>query len=1105
MQPRVLLTALALVVFLIVGALMILGDPESPVFPDAPTVLPETPVNVEVLPEITVDRVRDPELPEISAAGRGVITGSVFSGADSTLPADLMVKLVRFDWPGRFADQARIDATQLVTLEGGFGLQDDLPLIRELRGIISEIDRRPCESDGSFRFDGLAAGSYLVCAAGPDSIWSPATERSVLGDRTGWESECEIPLQPTRSVTVQVLSDGRAVADAWVGLRGEIVDRAALPDSLNLPVEEVWLYLLNDPFVSARTDAKGLVAFPVLPAIPYLIFARKDGVGTGESHTSREESRLQRVELIQGGTVSGIVMGYDDQVVAGAEIELSYDGNINTEYFVPGVEGVSAEDGTFTFTDLKPGTYEMKVGLSGYQTRRLDDLIVNPAQELFEEVLLLKGHRISGTVVDPLGDPVVGVDVRLRPDRGPAVPTDLEGRFEFDTLDPRTYRVLVESPCVLRSSTETPVDAEPLVIVVEDGGVVSGRFVDSQGTPVPGVKVQVSDRARSEVRDQYSSAVSGLDGTFSVCSEVVSDSETPLVLFAFPPVHEKLILDLQQGLGDVGDLMLSPASRIFGITRAPDGTPLAGVALEFTSGERPEWDPTGNMKRQSFSDSEGFYEFHLPVSSRSWTLAADHPDFTASEPIEIPAGEAGRSIPVDVVLTKGASLEVVVTTSGEPVQGATVELSRNRGWNFVRKVGVTDERGECRFSGLGDSDLSIKVTKTGFGSALTGVELLKDGEHRVEVSLDSPISFSGWVLCEGIPVAGAVVSIRDVSRTERQGVTDSRGEFRVESLAAGALRVDVRADGYQFRRVEGVDPRESPLTITVDKTHDLTGYLFDGASREPVSNALVRVTAVNESGQSIRGGRRIRSRRSDEEGVFVSPDLRPGFYKVQITSPDHLPLEQILSVPTVPEVVEFPLQRGERIYLQVTNENGLPLDGVRVRPDVRKDRQRNRGEWVSLPTSRRLETDSNGELSIGGLQEGPHRLRLSKYGYLPKREVVDVGISTRSEVQRYVLIRGGYIRGTVYLTDGEVATRQKMICTGVDETGKEYEETLSTNREGFFRFGPFPTGEFTIGVPAGDGGTSPGLGIRLLSNGAPVSVQLMAPEDVEVDLQVFPQ
>ena len=877
MQPRVLLTALLLVISLIFGAFWLLKDSGESAWPD----LPETPQEVSepdpVLPEImTPSGPREtPTSPESS--GLGVIAGVVIPETGAALPTDLVVRLMRIDWPMRLVGQSRVDATRLVSVQNGFGLQDDLPLTPDLKDIFSEVRRMPCAADGSFRFEGVGAGSFLVCAGHPMSIWSPATERILLGEKNGWEKQCEVPLQPTRSVTVQVLSDGRAVADAWVGLRGEIVDRAALPDSLNLPVEEVWLYLLNDPFVSARTDSKGLVSFPVLPAIPYLIFARKDGVGTGESHTSREDSRLQRVELIQGGTVSGIVMGYDDQVVAGAEIELSYDGNINTEYFVPGVEGVSAEDGTFTFTDLKPGTYEMKVGLSGYQTRRLDDLIVNPAQELFEEVLLLKGHRISGKVVDRLGDPVVGVDVRLRPDRGPAVPTDPEGRFEFDTLDPRTYRVLVESPCVLRSSTETPVDAEPLVIVVEDGGVVSGRFVDSQGTPVPGVKVQVSDRARSEVRDQYSSAVSGLDGTFSVCSEVVSDSETPLVLFAFSPEHEKLVLDLQQGLGEVGDLVLSPASRIFGITRAPDGTPLAVVALEFTSGERPEWDPTGNMKRQSFSDSEGFYEFHLPVSSRSWTLAADHPDFTASEPIEIPAGEAGRSIPVDVVLTKGASLEVVVTTSGEPVQGATVELSRSRSWNFVRKVGVTDERGECSFSGLRNSDLSVKVTKSGFGSALTGIELTKDGEHRVEVSLDSPISFSGWVLCEGIPVAGAVVSIRDVSRTERQGITDSRGEFQVESLAAGVLRVDVRADGYQFRRVDGVDPRESPLTITVDKTHDLTGYLFDGASREPVSNALVRVTAVNESGQSIRGGRRIRSRRSDEEGVFVSPDLRPGF------------------------------------------------------------------------------------------------------------------------------------------------------------------------------------------------------------------------------------
>ena len=78
MQPRVLLTALALVVFLIVGALMILGDPESPVFPDAPTVLPETPVNVEVLPEITVDRVRDPDFPK-SPQQAGESSLAVFS------------------------------------------------------------------------------------------------------------------------------------------------------------------------------------------------------------------------------------------------------------------------------------------------------------------------------------------------------------------------------------------------------------------------------------------------------------------------------------------------------------------------------------------------------------------------------------------------------------------------------------------------------------------------------------------------------------------------------------------------------------------------------------------------------------------------------------------------------------------------------------------------------------------------------------------------------------------------------------------------------------------------------------------------------------------
>ena len=467
-------------------------------------------------------------------------------------------------------------------------------------------------------------------------------------------------------------------------------------------------------------------------------------------------------------------------------------------------------------------------------------------------------------------------------------------------------------------------------------------------------------------------------------------------------------------------------------------------------------------------------------------MFANHSDYSASESIEIPAGEPGIEIPLDLTLTNGVNLEVWVTSAGEPVGDAVVKVSLSRGWNFVHKVDLTDNQGVTKFKGLNATAYDIEVKKTGFGSSKVTINLT-DGQDLVqEVDLGSAISFGGFVLCDGVAVEGALVKVRDVSGTIRQTLTTSDGSFSVDNLASGALRVDVSAEGYMFRRVNGVDPREAPLTILLERSYELKGFVFDANTREPISRALVRFDAVDENGKEIpRSNRRIRSLRS-REGFFTRDGLPAGNYRVRISSYEHFTIEQIIAVPTSLEVVDFPLERGEQIFIQVTNAEGEPIRRVRVTPMILQSGSGNRGKWTNLPTAGRLETNDKGELSIGALEEGPLRLRLRHRDYLEIESELEVGVASRSQVQRFSLVRGAVIRGRLLRPDGSPSSDKEIICESVGGQGQRIRTESPGSDGGFWSFRQLPEGEYRVRVKG--------------SSDEPVSVMVQTGQSIEIQL-----
>lgn len=122
------------------------------------------------------------------------------------------------------------------------------------------------------------------------------------------------------------------------------------------------------------------------------------------------------------------------------------------------------------------------------------------------ELRLAKPEAAGGQVVGPDGKPVAGVEVTLTFDAkyagtswSPPTPTDRDGRFSFDDLNPTLgrYDVKIDSRRDYQPAEAalTP-GGPPVEIRLVRGRVVSGRVVEAKtGRPIPGVEVYATRRA----------------------------------------------------------------------------------------------------------------------------------------------------------------------------------------------------------------------------------------------------------------------------------------------------------------------------------------------------------------------------------------------------------------------------------------------------------------------------------------------------------------------------------------------------------------------------------------------------------------------------------
>ncbi|HYL04442.1 MAG TPA: carboxypeptidase-like regulatory domain-containing protein [Thermoanaerobaculia bacterium] len=361
--------------------------------------------------------------------------------------------------------------------------------------------RTSSDAEGAFELPHLNPGRYRLVASGPGYVATerPAVEVLAFGSRT---------------------DVGRIVLEASAAIEGMVIDRhgAAVADA------EVWLSStasgrgtadlshlaggLGGDSLVARTGPDGRFRVADLrPDLTSEITVRHPDHAPARVREVKAPTREPlRIELQNGGRLTGLVSDGTGQPIFGAEVRLEKVAGGNVRLFEQAYSSPAATDakGGFSISGLEAGTFDLTVTAAGYRPARRGRIEVSTTQDNAPiNVVLESGSSVTGRVGDGAGRPRPGARVIVHPlptgdlrndmlrQSSPATAAaDAEGHYEVTGLEPGRHQVFVPDS----RSRSVEIDIHPgqneLDLVAEQQDEqwqsVSGRVIDGTGQPVVG-------------------------------------------------------------------------------------------------------------------------------------------------------------------------------------------------------------------------------------------------------------------------------------------------------------------------------------------------------------------------------------------------------------------------------------------------------------------------------------------------------------------------------------------------------------------------------------------------------------------------------------------
>ena len=557
---------------------------------------------------------------------------------------------------------------------------------------------------------------------------------------------------------------------------------------------------------------------------------------------------------------------------------------------------IADQSGRFMFRDLAAGGYQLRAASPGYIAGAYGQNRPNGGSQpvILERddekrgglaLRLWQSASVAGRLVDELGEPIVGMNVRMlrrtivngrprfAPTTGTTVYTDDRGIYRFSGQVPGDYVVAVVSSAITIPTSY----ADAYTQQMNSG--TSSEFiseVSASGAPFPsGSGVRVGDLILQMEGGRGGSPIPppGDDGRLMMYPTQFYPNAgviTQASVIALQSGDERSDVDMQ--------LRLRRTQRVSGTVSGPDG-PVKHIGVRLLPAGAEEVGLAGPSFMALDAGSTA------TDASGNFTLLGVAPGAYSLQIVRVPRTVAPRSASSTTTIEMSGGGGIMMMSSSGPLSAPILALPTdptlwggatvNVGETDVSNVAVTLRTG-ARLSG--------KIVFEGNGTPPPPDVLQRAGISITSLTGSSPspvtgaqkrVEADGRFATVGYPPGRYNITASMPSQPQVKGATQWR--FR----SATHRGRDLADEGLE---IEQVDLTDLVLTFT-DKTTEVSGTVYD-LKNVPDATALVVIIPADSLAwkQSIVTPRRVRSARTTTAGAYTFRDLPPGEYFIGAVS-----------------------------------------------------------------------------------------------------------------------------------------------------------------------------------------------------------------------------
>ena len=772
------------------------------------------------------------------------------------------------------------------------------------------------DEDGAFRIELPTAGTIVL--EGPHVF--PAEVRWQAGGPPP-----RILLSRRISIDVRVTAGGAPVEDAEV----HVSDGSS-------PTLE-----------TALTGADGIARFDDLQAGPYELWARRDRTVSALVRTVHGGGAdpLDRVELVlePGGAVHGRVSGagLDPTTATVRLVPVGVDHAVRIATLDP--------QGGFAIDGVPFGRWRAEAEAPGwFQSGGLEVDVAGAPEEI--ELRLERTGVVSGTVVDGAGAPVADANVVLRA-QGPL-------RLGRSAASLRTHAGMHDPPTLRWIH---PLAGQRLMPWRDFGRFGAPRegprpaecgrghcgidLGGKRGAVVHAAADGIVALVFTEIRKEAGRYVAidhpgGLRSYYMHLDDIRADLEIgqpirggdPLgtvgrtgVVKDAPHLHFSIAQERGERTWYIDPEPILQHAVVLPVARALEPPTAAPTVIATTGRAVYDTAPTVTAEK-AVTDAYGRFRLE-GVAPGEYVAVAFHAELApgASDRFTVRAGEETSG--VRIALTPGVIVHGRVLGLHGAIAGARIVAEEGFG-ETSHKVATafTDARGDYTLRSLAGK-VSLTVSAAGHGEVTRAVALdgkgRKGDRHREDFDLVlEDARLTGEILDpEGHAAPAVEVRIVDGPSRQRRTVSDARGQFTIEGVAAGSYVVELASPAHPRMRANLRTGRHAELRL--EQGGALTLELRDAHTA-----AALAGIPIDADGPGDRTAGAV----TDTRGLAGLTGLSPGAWTLRVRADGYIAAEKRVEVAAarVPREVRIELSRGATLAGVVRDRYGRRVSGATV-------------------------------------------------------------------------------------------------------------------------------------------------------------------------------